>query len=318
MRQLLRDFQPDVIHVHNIYHQLTPSIFRPMRQTGIPVVQTLHDYALISPNYSLFANGAICEDGKESSYWSLVRHRAIKGSVLASALDVAAYLFQGGAKPYLATVKQFISPSRFLARYVQGWIKQSVPITVLQNFTDQHHIEVPKQHRILYVGRLSHEKGVRVLLEAMKGIDVPLDIVGTGPEEASLRALAASLSLSNITWHGHQSQQTVQRLFAQSTVCVVPSTWYENNPLTILESFAQGTPVIGSDIGGIPELVTHDGTGAIVPPNDAGALHNILRDVQEHPERWNAMHDACRQAVSHNTPKQYIQEIEYIYEQALA
>lgn len=314
MRQLLKDFQPDVIHLHNIYHQLSPSILRPMRQSGIPVVQTLHDYALISPNYSLFANGKICEDGKNGNYFSLIPHRAIKHSLLASFVDVMAYVVTGGSKPYLSTVKQFISPSKFLEHYVQSWLGRDIPITTLPNFVETIPQSTPKESRLIYVGRLSQEKGVEVLLRAMQDISLPLDIVGTGPEMENLQNMARALQLRNVFWHGKLPPTEVARMLSRSIASIVPSVWYENYPLSILESLAQGTPVIGSTIGGIPELITNDINGVLVPAGDVHGLQEVLKDVESHPERWKNMADGCTRSVAEKTTSQYMQHLEYIYD----
>jgi glycosyltransferase involved in cell wall biosynthesis len=314
MRELLEDFHPDVIHLHNIYHQLSPSILRPMRQSGIPVVQTLHDYALISPNYSLFANGKICEDGKNGNYFSLISHRAIKHSLLASFADVMAYVVTGGSKPYLTTVKQFISPSKFLGHYVQSWLGRDIPVTTLPNFVETIPQSIKKESRLIYVGRLSQEKGVDVLLRAMQDISLPLDIVGTGPEMDRLQNMARALQLRNVFWHGKLQPTEVARMLSRSIASIVPSVWYENYPLSILESLAQGTPVIGSDIGGIPELVTTGVTGELFSAGDVHGLHEALKKVEAHPEEWKKMSEQCQSSVAEKSTNQYIHHLECIYD----
>lgn len=313
MKKLLRDFNPDVVHIHNIYHQISPSILPVIKKAGIPIVQTLHDYYLLSANYSLYAHDGICQHGKDGNFFSYIKHRCIKNSFFASALASVEKYVHGGARIYLKHIHHFIAPSAFMKDLTEDWLGRPLPMTVLHNSISSTVMLAPRTNRLLYVGRLSPEKGVDVLLRALAGTDIALDIVGTGPAEESLHRLAGQLGLQNVAWHGYQPPEKIAQFMASARALVVPSQWYENYPLVILEAFAQGTPVIGSRMGGIPELVKDGQTGALFSANNIEHLRTLFRDTQDHPDRWAAMSAATQRVVAEHTPRGYIERLIPLY-----
>jgi len=313
MKKLLQDFQPDVVHLHNIYHQISPSILPVIKKSGVRVVQTLHDYALLSPNYTLSGHGGMCEHGRDGKWYELLVHRCIKGSFAASLLDTIAMYLQRGSARYLSTVHQFISPSTFLKKFSQDWFHRELSIAVLPNFTEAQPVSVSRKEHLLYVGRLSAEKGVDQFIRAVATTKVPAIIVGDGPERKKLEALAATLRVSNLSFLGSVLPERIPALLAEARALVVPSQWYENYPLVILESFAQGTPVIGSRMGGIPELVQDGVSGWTYDATDESALQSLMVTSQKEPEKFSALAEGCRAVAREHTPGGYLKKLEALY-----
>jgi len=318
MKKLLADFQPDVVHIHNIYHQLSPSILPVIHQAGIPIVQTLHDYALISANFSLYAHGGICTHGKFGRYDQYLWHRCIKNSVAASALAMIDQWWHARRRIYERNVSVFISPSRFLRDLVLDWTGEDLDIRVLPNFLAEKNLTIVpnKGNYVLYLGRLSAEKGVDLLLQAVAGTNIRVKIVGTGPEEKKLRELAEQLGLANIEWLGFKDGTELQTLIAQAQALVVPSKWYENCPLVALEALAAGTPVIGARIGGIPELIQDGQTGYLFSPNRPAELRDKLKLIMTHPATTEAMSRQARVEAAKYSIDRYYQQLKTIYETA--
>lgn len=312
--RIIRATKPDIAHVHNIYHQLSPSILPVLKRHQIPVVQTLHDYSLISASYNLFAHHEICEHGKGGKYWDYTKHRCVKNSWAASALSALEYAWHDRMRVYEKNVSLFISPSRFLQDTVRQWGKQ-IPIEVLPNFVPPvaTTTSIPGNY-FLFVGRLSEEKGIKTLLEAVKGTSVSLHIAGTGPEEAALKKFTADHHLTNVTFLGQLTGEMLTRAMTGAKALVVPSQWYENCPLVILEAYAHGKAVIGASIGGIPELINDGVTGKLFSPTDVSQLRSILQSVTDAElAAWGL---AASAKVRQYTPDRYYDRLLQLYDQA--
>jgi glycosyltransferase involved in cell wall biosynthesis len=286
MEHLIKAERPDIAHIHNIYHQISPSILPVLKKYRIPVVQTLHDYKLISPNYSLYHDGQICEITKGGCYYRAVGHKCVKGSRAASlvcAIEMHIHKLFGW---YENNVDAFIAPSRFLMDKVKEWrtrVKKIIMLPYFINKTDTSPSDQPGDY-FLFFGRLSEEKGVPVLLRAMKGVDLPLRIVGTGPEEAHLKAIANEIGLPHIQFMGFQSGQTLTDIIRGARAVIVPSLWYENCPLVIQEAYQQGRPVVATDLGGMKENVTDGVTGRLFKLGSAEELTIILKELVAQPD----------------------------------
>ena len=298
---VLEDFRPDVVHLHNVYHQLSPSVLAPIRRRGLPAVMTLHDYKLACPTYRFLDHGAPCEACLTHRFWEPLRRRCNAGSLAASAVnavELSVHTLTGAYAP----VGIFACPSRFLeAKMRQGKVFPE-RLRWIPNFVDVDGIPVatePGNGRVAYGGRLSDEKGVDTLVAAAAatpGLEV--DIAGEGPIRPSLEALAAELGVADrVRFLGRLGLPAVHDLLRASSVAVCPSRWYENMPLAILEAFACGVPVVGTGLGGIPELIEPGVDGAIVPPNDPRALGAALRDLAHDPARAHALGAAGRTKV---------------------
>ena len=289
MEALIRATKPDIAHLHNIYHQLSPSILRPLRRHRIPTVLTLHDYKLICPNYSLATRGAVCERCKGHKYYQAVLQRCVKDSWLKSALcSIEAYAHRAWAI-YTEGVDLYIAPSRFMRRKMMEFGLDGERIVHMPNFLNLEEYE-PNGSRgdyFVYSGRIEPVKGVVTLLEAVGRSEVAkqfeLRIAGDGELAAALEAQSRAKGVDHARFLGWLPPEEVGSLLRGAMFSVVPSQWYENAPFTIYEAYAYGTPVVASRIGGIPELVEDGRTGLLFEPGDAEDLRRKIDYLLTHP-----------------------------------
>jgi glycosyltransferase involved in cell wall biosynthesis len=278
--RLVSDTKPDIAHVHNIAHQLTPSILTTLRKMGVPVVQTLHDYQLICPNYQLYTQNETCERCMRHQYWNAVTHRCVQDSYTASALAAVEMIYHNVLKKsYAQGVRQFIAPSQFLYDRLITWGWKESHVKYIPHFVEKTPLPtIKKKKQFLFVGRLTKEKGPQVLLEAARAIrDAEILFAGEGEERAALQRTITTEELTHCRLIGFQSGETLDRLVQESLAVVVPSLWYENAPMVVYESLALGTPVIASANGGLPELVRNGENGWTCTPGDSAALAECLR-----------------------------------------
>ncbi len=273
INQLLDVFHPDMVHIHNIYNHISPSILPEIMRRNIPIVQTVHDYHMLAPNRNLFHNGNICEITKKDQYYKAILHKCIKNSYSASFLAVITMYLHKIFGLYTKYIDCYISPSNFTKKLMNEYGYNKKYIVVLPNFTNFKKRNLfnsnIKDKYILYFGRLSPEKGLDFLIEVIRQIPyINLYIVGDGPESSMLRAKIKKYNLRSIRLLGYLSGFHLEKVIASCYFTIVPSIWYENYPNSILESFASCKPVIASNIGGIPELVRNNETGLLFTPND--------------------------------------------------
>lgn len=283
-RETLKDFRPDVVHLHNIHSYLSPVLAEEARRAEARVVWTLHDYKLLCPSYSMLREGRVCEECIGSDKGGVFRHRCMKGSAPASLLAWAEAL-KWNRNRIEASVDAFISPSVFLAgKMVEAGFspeRMHVLINMVepQKYTNlQKRASVPRADYYCYVGRLSDEKGLRTLIKAASAFDMELRIAGAGPIEEDLRRAAAPHP--HIRFLGRLDSSEVVDLLTGAQFSVIPSEWYENNPLGVIESLCAGTPVAGADIGGIPELIS-PASGLTFRPGDSAQLAATLRSMRD-------------------------------------
>ena len=280
MTRVVRDFKPDVVHLHNIYHQLSPSILRAL--ASVPTVMTLHDYKLACPTYRFLDKGQICEACLGGNFRKALVKRCNRGSFAASglnALEMRLHTTFGAYEP----VQLFLCPSRFLAGKMREAGVFPGRMRHLPHFVETSGVELKSQPGggVVFAGRLSHEKGVDVLIEAAAIAGVHLDIAGEGPETESLKRLAERLADGLVTFHGRISPAEVKELLRAGAVAALPARWYENQPLSVLDAYACGVPVVGSNLGGIPELIEDRVDGYLVPPDDPAELGSRLRAIAD-------------------------------------
>lgn len=273
MRRLLADRRPDVAHLHNIYHHLSPSILGELKRAAVPVVLTAHDLKLACPSYKMLTHDGICERCRGGRIWNVAVHKCLKGSRALSgliALESAAHrLF----RLYSANIDRIVAPSVFYRNKLISWGWPAEQIVYIPNFSPVRweSTPVPEVGSILYFGRLSEEKGIATLIRASAASHVPVVIAGTGPEEASFRRLAQDLS-APVEFAGYRTGTELAALLRGARAVVLPSEWYENSPMSVLEAYSAGRPVLGANIGGIPELILHGETGWTFASGDVEAL----------------------------------------------
>lgn len=300
-RETLSDFSPDVVHVHNWFPTLSPAVFHICRHAHIPVVHTLHNYRLLCVNATLFRNGHVCEDCIGTAFrMPGIAHGCYHQSRIGSAVATAGMLANWSLGTWQHSVDRFIALSEFARRkFAEGGLPVN-KIAVKPNFVDPD--PGPGSGGggyFLYAGRLTEEKGLRVLLECWKRApDLPvLRIAGTGPLQDEVRQAASSLP--NLEWLGGRSSNEVLELMGNASALLCPSQWYEGMPRVVIESFAVGTPVIASHIGCYPEMIVDRETGALFRTGDAAALRNCLRNLTQ-PGVLKGMRTGARQCFENN------------------
>ncbi len=262
--ELLRSEKPDIAHLHNIYHHLSPAIIGTLKSHGIPVVMTLHDYKPICPAYKLFAQGKTCEKCRGARFYWCFLKKCIKNSYGKSLVCSLAALLHRAA---YSRVDRFIAPSLFLIRKARD-MGFAPECTYIANFTVLPPFEASPREAtapIVFFGRLVEEKGVSLLIAAMNGLPADCLIIGDGPEKKALLVQAGRFPDARVRFLGHQPFPALAAIIRHARLVVVPSIWYENNPFAVMEAFALGVPVVAARIGGIPELVIDRETGLLLP-----------------------------------------------------
>ena len=268
-KKLLDDFKPDVVHLNNVHTQLSPVMAELAHQRGIKVVWTLHDYKLLCPRYDCLKNGnTICETCFNGDKKACLDNKCMKGSKLASFIGFKEAIVWNRER-LEASTDVFICPSQFMAdKMVQGGFSKSKMQTLCNfidvekckfaptdgtDYTDDVVVLPKKEDYYCFIGRLSHEKGAKTLIEAANQLPYKLVIIGGGPLMDELKSVAHT----NIEFVGFKQWDDIKQLVGKARFSVIPSEWYENNPLSVIEAQCLGTPVLGANIGGIPELTDY-------------------------------------------------------------
>ena len=338
---LCEEFRPDVVHLNNVHRQITLSILDApyLKEHHVPVVYTAHDYVTICPGYLMLdGEGRVCdaclEDGK---YRHCIENRCVKGSRAKSALAALEASFNRSHHSN-ERIDRVIAPSRFMrSKLIEGgWPEGKV--LALQNFADDailarasgvaNDVTDRESPYLLFFGRLSAEKGVDVLLRAFDAAapslprDMRLIVVGDGPDAAEFRELAASLdSASRIEFAGYQTGDALQIYVERASLAIASSRWRENMPYSIVEAFAAGTPVVGTRIGGIPELVTDGVTGFACEPGDVATMADaMVRGAEAFLDApvYVRMQESCRAYVRENCSRdKFMDQLVELYEEAV-
>ncbi len=289
-KRLLNDFKPDVVHLNNVHTQLSPVMAELAHERGIKVVWTLHDYKLLCPRYDCLKNGnTICETCFKGDKKACLDNKCMKDSKLASFIGYREAV-TWNRKRLEASTDVFVCPSQFMAdKMVQGGFSKS-KMRTLCNFIDVEKckftpvgaddtdsVSLPKKEDYYcFIGRLSPEKGAKTLIEAAKRLPYKLVVIGGGPLMNELK----EISHGNIEFVGFKQWDDIKQLVGKARFSVIPSEWYENNPLSVIEAQCLGTPVLGARIGGIPELT------------DYTFSSGNIADLKEKIERmWNTSFD---------------------------
>ncbi len=281
IKRACKQNKPDIVHVHNIAHQLTPSIFVSLQRLKVPIVQTLHDYQLICPNYRLYTNGAICERCKSHKYWNAIQQRCVQDRWSSSFLSACEMAFHNIVMDSYGHVDRFIAPSQFLYTKLLEWGRKKSSLMYLPHFVEkQRQSHIQKKKQILYIGRLTAEKGVDVLIEAAQGLPEGMEVLiaGEGPLQEELEKRVSETN-APCRFLGFQSTPELDKLVQESLAVVVPSVWYENAPMVVYEALALGTPVIASRLGGLIELIEEGKNGYLFQAGDSAELRKKIEIV---------------------------------------
>jgi len=281
--KLLEDFKPDIIHCHNIYHHLSPSILDAAKKKHIPVVMHLHDYELICPNHLLFTKGHYCEACRPNKYQACIRNKCVKNSYSGSALAAfEMYLHHSVLKIYEKNINLFIAPSNFLKNTVVSFGHDPRQIEVVYNphnlgTAEPNQNEINKNNPVapvsyyLYFGRLSEEKGLDILIQAANKSKQKIIIAGSGYEEEKLKKIVKDLN-APIDFIGFKTGSELIAIIRQAQAIIIPSIWAENMPLSLLEALSLNKVVIVSNIGGMPEVIKDNENGLLFETGNCNEL----------------------------------------------
>jgi len=314
--RLIDTWRPDVIHFHNITRQLSPSIVDAARARGVPMVETVHDLFLVCPAHSFYKGDGVCEACGGGAFWHAVTGRCIDGSLASSALG-ALEAYAHNRLGLYKKIDRLIAPSLFLKSKISalGWVAgrvQHLPyfIPLGPDYSERN------EGYVLFAGRVSKEKGVGTLLDASaicKGVEFV--VAGEGPELEDFKRYARSRGLANVRFAGYVTGEALERLIAGSSCVVTPSLSYENLPLSILEAFARGKPVVAADSGGISELVRDGVTGYVfergVPVALAEAVERVFSDEAQRVKMGRTAREI---AGTEYSPGEHYRKLTSIYE----
>ncbi|MDF2472246.1 MAG: kanE [Anaerocolumna sp.] len=298
IRKVLDTFQPQVVHLNNFNFQLTPSIiyeirkYERQRKEKVRIVYTAHDYQLVCPNHMMSnpVTGETCEKCMKGNFIHCLKEKCIHGSTVKSFFGMMeGYLYQKlRTYKYLDAI---ICPSRFLAEKMSSNPLFENKTATFHNFIDEvKWKEVEKDDYILYFGRFSKEKGIKTLIEVCKTLpDIPFVFAGTGPLEEEIN------DVTNIKNMGFQTGENLEMLIRNAKFSIYPSEWYENCPFSVMESLLYGTPVLGADIGGIPELINVGVTGELFVSGDFGELKKKIELLWEDKSKTILYSKNCKE-----------------------
>jgi len=318
LKKLIKDEKPDIAHLHNIAHQLSPAIIKILKKYNIPIVQTLHDYKLICPNAKLFAHNQNCEKCRGGKYYNCLKSKCIKNSYLKSFMGMLeAYLWNRLIKIY-DLVDVFIAPSKFMRDKCVDFGIPPEKIKIVYNFYDApagSKIATENMEKyILYYGRLSKEKGVDVLLEAMRGVrsEIKLKIVGAGREYKYLEKQINKFNLQDrVSLLGPKYGNDLQIIINQAIAVILPSLWQENMPYCLLEPMAIGKTMIVSRVGGITEIIKDKENGFSFEAGDFQALAKIINCLEKFDQ--TKIGESAKETIKKLNSKNHYQEILKIY-----
>jgi glycosyltransferase involved in cell wall biosynthesis len=289
VEELVRGFKPDLIHVHNTFPLISPSLYWAAAKHGVPVVQTLHNFRLFCLGALFLRENRVCEDCMGRAPWRGIVHGCYRESISQSAVLAGMLSLHRGLGTWKNKVTRYIALNDFCRnKFIQGGLPAE-RLVVKPNFVD---FPAPKpQHRegFLFVGRLSLEKGINVLADCARRLPhQAFRVAGTGPEAHQLEALP------NVELLGALSGDQVRAQMQKASALLMPSIWHENFPRTLVEAFASGLPVIASRVGALADLVDDDVNGLLFSVNDGNDLAAKVRWAAEHPNQLGTLGKTAR------------------------
>ena len=319
--RMIVDFQPDVAHVRNIYHHLSPSVLWEMKAKQVPVLFHLNDFKLLCPSYNMVGagrEGSVCERCCDGEYWHVVTERCYPGPHRARLFLAAEAYVHRWVGTYDTCVDRFLAPSRFVRDKLveHGWDRGKIAVVPHFQKLGQEIPPPAEDAPVLYFGRLSPEKGVGDLLRAMQWVpQVRLQIAGDGPLRGELETMAVELGLRNVQFLGQLAGADLERVIAQSRFTVLPSHAYETLGKTILESYACERPVVATDLGSRHELVQEGKTGLLYPVGDVIQLAKLVAFLHERPDVTRRMGRAGHELVrTRHAPEDHYKALLRVYE----
>ena len=320
IERLIRDEKPDIVHLNNIYHQISPSIIHSVKKFKIPLVMSLRDYKLICASYHMLHDGNVCEACSNGKYYNCFFKKCVKNSRIKSLLNTIEMYLHHNILHIYDLIDVFISPSKFLKTKIEengfkGKIYYLPNFVITSSFKPKYDWQ---ENSIVYFGTLTKQKGLFTLIEAVKDLNVKLKIIGEGPLHDALINKVAVERLRNIVFLGYMNAENLAKEIYKSKFVVLPSEWYENNPRTIIESFALGKPVIGSRIGGIPELIKDNLTGLTFNTGNADDLRSGIEYLLKNQHKISNFGIRARKFIEENlNEEKHYEKLMEIYSNAI-
>lgn len=321
--RIIRDHHPDIADVHNIFYQLTPSLFRPLHKAGVPVVFHLHDYGVYCANGVMETHGGVCERCCGHRYYNAVLHRCYHNSFSRSLATAAAKVFANFFRLYDPYVSRYVVTSVFQKNLMARWGLSEAKMDVIPLFFDGSYYpnanNIAEEKRVLFFGEMKQRKGPQLLYEAAKRIsNLEFVFVGEGPlrEQLSHRSLAEGVS--NVYFYDFLPKEKLFLILRSSLFAVMPSIFYESFGRMIIEAFYYCKPVIGSRIGAIPEVVEHGRNGFLFEPGNVNELCEKILLLFENRQMRLEMGNYARQCVETKYSKEiYYARLMHVYDSAL-
>ena len=309
-----------LVHIHNFFPLITPSVFYACQDANAPVVHTLHNFRTLCPTATLMYDGKICERSLHQSCWWTVPKRVYRNSFIGTAALAYMVEYHKRKGTWQTQVDRYIALTEFAKnKFIEGGFPAE-KISVKPNFIEDPHHGIKKVEKqggyALFVGRLSEEKGLDILLEAWQHVNYPLKIIGDGP----LKALVEKCSANNqqIEYLGFQGKEVILPLMKEADFFVLSSTCYENFPVTLAECFASGTPALVSNIGGMAEIVSDGKTGLHFEVGNPESLAEKAEYLIQHPKEAREMGGNARQEyLEKYTPEINLEMLLDIYRQTI-
>ncbi len=320
--ELLRKHRPDVVHIHNTFMMISPSVHWACREADVPVVQTLHNYRLFCPDANFYRDDRVCEECATHSLWRGIRHKCYRDSRAASATAALMLAIHRGLGTWTHTVACYIALTEFARqKFIAGGLPRH-RIAVKPTFVspDPGRKDGMGDYAI-FLGRLSPEKGVRTLLSAWKQlrVSIPLIIIGDGPLRCEVESQVISGGLNGVSFRGGVPREEALGAVKKARFLVLPSECYENFPMSIAEAFACGVPVICSRLGAMQEVVTDGFTGLHFTPSDSEDLVAKVEWAWTHPREMEEMgREARAEYKAKYTAQRNYEMLMEIYTKAIA
>lgn len=320
IRALLASRRVDIAHVHSIYHHQSPSVLIELKRQGIPVILTAHDLKLACPSYTMLNSTGICERCRGGRVWNVVRYRCIKNSLVASALIMFESAVHKALNIYHRHVDLIVTPSAFYREKLIEWGWPPEKIVHICNFAELPDEPPPFQsgNHLLYFGRLAREKGIATVIRAAAATGTAVKIAGTGPQEQELRELATRLD-APVEFLGFLSGDALWSAVDACRATVLASEWYENGPMSAIEAFGRGKPLVGAAIGGIPELIEEGVNGWCFVSGDVedlGRAMTLAMEIDNDRLREMAIASHARAHTTYS-PDRYYESMNNLYESLL-
>lgn len=311
---LSEKFRPELIHSHNTFPLISPSLYSVATRLNVPVIQTLHNFRLICPQATLLRKGVHCEDCVGHLPWRAIVHRCYRNSLSQSAVSSSMIMLHRLLRTWHTKVTRYIVLNQLCRdKFIAGGFPFDL-LRIKPNFVDSaNEPEWVFRSGGIFIGRLSEEKGLKVLAEALSQLpDSQIDVYGKGDLQSYVEAT------SSFNYKGFHAADELQACLRQAAYLVIPSTGIESFGLVAIEAFAAGTPVIASAHGGLREIVVHGKTGLLVEPGNSKALARAIAFAEDHPDEMKVMGRAARQVyLSRYTPEINYRQLMSIYREAV-